>query len=53
MRVGGRAGVKFWVVQAGVEGKVTGESTQKVTMELQPLQLGGGGRRRIRDFEAD
>lgn len=42
------AKVKFWVVEAGVEGKVTGESTQKVTLELHPLQPGGVGRRRVR-----
>lgn len=38
----GRAGVKFWVVDAGVTGKIAGESTQKVTMQLTPLDSNGG-----------
>ena len=32
----GKAGVKFWVVDAGVSGKRGKESTQKVTMQLIP-----------------
>ena len=47
----GKAGVRFWVVEAGVTGKLASESSQKVTMELQPLRPGGGGRARIRDRE--
>lgn len=47
----GNAGVKFWVVDAGVSGKLTSESTQKVTMELTPLGAGGVGRARISDRE--
>lgn len=38
----GKAGIKFWVVDAGVSGKLTGESTQKVTMHLTPLDSTGG-----------
>ncbi len=49
----GRAGVKFWVVDAGVSGKLASESTQKVTLELQPLTPGGTGRARIRDVEPE
>jgi len=41
----GKAGIKFWVVDAGVTGKVTGESTQKVTMQLTPLDPAGGSLR--------
>lgn len=46
----GRAGVRFWVVDAGVGGKGTAESTQKVSMQLMPLNP-AGGRARIRDIE--
>lgn len=46
----GKAGIKFWVVDAGVSGKLTGESTQKVTMQLTPLDAGGGSLR-VRDTE--
>lgn len=38
----GRAGVKFWVVDAGVSGKHAAESTQKVIMQLTPLDPAGG-----------
>jgi hypothetical protein len=47
----GKAGVKFWVVDASVGGTLTSESTQKVTIQLQPLQPGGKGRARVRDRE--
>jgi hypothetical protein len=40
----GKAGVRFWVAEAGVGGKLATEATQKVTMELQPLQPGGKAR---------
>ena len=46
----GKAGVRFWVVEAGVSGKGTAESTQKVSMELYPRSP-AGGRARIRDIE--
>jgi Trypsin-co-occurring domain 2 len=46
----GRAGVRFWVIEAGVSAKRASESTQKVTMELQPLQP-SGRRARVRDEE--
>jgi Trypsin-co-occurring domain 2 len=46
----GRAGIKFWVVDAGVSGKVGRESTQKVTMQLTPLDAAGGPLR-VRDEE--
>lgn len=46
----GKAGVRFWVVEAGVSGKGTAESTQKVSMELYPLSP-TGERARIRDIE--
>jgi hypothetical protein len=38
----GHAGVKFWVVDAGVSGKLAAESTQKVTLQLTPLDPAGG-----------
>lgn len=47
----GKAGVKFWVVDASVGGKLVSESTQKVTMQLQPLQPDGQGRARVHDRE--
>jgi hypothetical protein len=47
----GRAGVKFWVVDAGVSGKLAAESTQKVTLQLTPLDPGGGGKLRVSDQE--
>ena len=46
----GRAGIKFWVVDAGVTGKLTGESTQKVTIQLTPLDSTGGSLR-VHDTE--
>ena len=47
----GKAGVKFWVVDAGVSGKLGNESTQKVTMQLIPHAPDGQGPARIRDPE--
>lgn len=46
----GRAGVKFWVVDAGVSGKLAAESTQKVTLQLTPLDP-AGGKLRVSDQE--
>lgn len=46
----GHAGVKFWVVDAGVKGTTAKEATQKVTLQLQPLAP-DGSRARIRDVE--
>jgi NTP-dependent ternary system trypsin peptidase co-occuring protein len=47
----GKAGVKFWVVDAGVSGKLGHESSQKVTMQLLPRAPDGEGPARIRDRE--
>jgi hypothetical protein len=47
----GKAGFKFWVVEAGVTGKLATESTQRVTLELQPLDKRTGGKARVRDLE--
>ncbi|MGV1010503.1 MAG: trypco2 family protein [Dermatophilaceae bacterium] len=47
----GKAGLKFWVVDAGVSGKLANESTQKVTMQLTPLAAGGAGPARVRDVD--
>jgi hypothetical protein len=47
----GKAGLKFWVVDAGVSGRVAAETTQRVTLELRPLAAGGTGPARIRDVE--
>ena len=47
----GKAGVRFWVVDAGISGKLASESTQKVTMSLTPLGPDGEGHARIRDVE--
>ena len=46
------AGVKFWVVDAGASARRGSESTQRVTIELQPLRP-GGGRARIHDSDCD
>ena len=46
----GHAGVKFWVVDAGVSGKLAAESTQKVTLQLTPLDP-AGGKLRVSDQE--
>ena len=46
----GKAGIRFWVVDAGVCGKVGRESTQKVTMQLTPLDAAGKPLR-VRDEE--
>ena len=48
----GKAGVKFWVVDAEVSGKLANESTQKVTMQLIPRAPDGQGPARIRDRES-
>lgn len=49
----GRAGVKFWVVDAGVTGKLANESVQKITLQLQPLAPGGTGKAHIGDIERE
>jgi hypothetical protein len=46
----GKAGLRFWVVDAGISGKLATESTQKVTMQLTPLAPSGRPAR-IRDVE--
>jgi hypothetical protein len=38
---GGRAGIRFWVVEAGASASVTSESTQKVTLALTPVTASG------------
>ena len=38
---GGRAGVRFWVVEASASAGITGGSTQKVTLELTPVSASG------------
>jgi hypothetical protein len=38
---GGKAGVRFWVVEAGASASVANESTQKVTLELAPVSASG------------
>ena len=47
----GKAGLRFWVVEAGVTGKVAAESTQKVTLQLTPLDPSGTRPARIRDVD--
>jgi len=46
----GRAGIRFWVVDAGVGAKLATESKQKITMQLTPLSSSGRPAR-IRDVE--
>jgi len=38
---GGKAGIRFWVVEAGASANVVGESTQKVTLTLTPVTASG------------
>ncbi|MFD4179867.1 trypco2 family protein [Rhodococcus sp. NPDC058514] len=38
----GKAGIRFWVVDAGVSAGRGTETTQKVTIELTPLDVAGG-----------
>ncbi|HEY6748799.1 MAG TPA: trypco2 family protein [Mycobacteriales bacterium] len=45
----GRAGLRFWVVEAAATGKLATESTQRLTMELIPRGPGGSGPARVRD----
>ncbi|MFF7197161.1 trypco2 family protein [Streptomyces sp. NPDC008079] len=39
---GGQGKVRFWVVEAGGDGKVTRSDVQKITLTLQPRLAGGG-----------
>jgi hypothetical protein len=41
MRGGGKAGIRFWVVEAGASASVANESTQKVTLALTPVTASG------------
>ena len=36
-----KAGIRFWVVEAGASASVAGESTQKVTLALTPVTASG------------
>ncbi len=38
---GAKGGVKFWVVEAGAEGKLGSERVHKVTLHLRPSKEGG------------
>jgi hypothetical protein len=38
---GAKAGVKFWVVDAGAEGKIGDEKTQTVKLKLKPVSGDG------------
>lgn len=38
---GGKAGIRFWVVEAGASATVANESTQKVTLALTPVTATG------------
>jgi hypothetical protein len=39
---GGKAGIPFWVVEAGASASVASESTQKVTLALAAVTASGG-----------
>ena len=47
----GKAGVKFWVVDAGGSATVGRDHTQKITMQLIPRGPGGRGPATVRDME--
>ena len=38
---GGKAGIRFWVVEAGASASAAKESTQKVTLALTPVTASG------------
>jgi hypothetical protein len=38
---GGKAGIRFWVVEAGASASAASESTQKVTLALTPVTASG------------
>jgi NTP-dependent ternary system trypsin peptidase co-occuring protein len=38
---GGKAGIRFWIVEAGASASVASESTQKVTLALTPVTASG------------
>jgi hypothetical protein len=38
---GGKAGIRFWVVEAGASASVASDSTQKVTLALTPVTASG------------
>ena len=38
---GGKAGIRFWVVEAGASASVASESTQKMTLALTPVTASG------------
>ena len=37
----GKAGVKFWIVEAGAEGKIGNSMTQTVKLKLKPVNVKG------------
>lgn len=39
---GTKGGVKFWVVDAGVEGSIEAQKLQTVRLKLKPVAAGGG-----------
>ncbi|MDQ3403786.1 MAG: hypothetical protein M3548_10380 [Actinomycetota bacterium] len=42
---GGSGKVKFWVVEAGADGKVSSTATQRVTLSLDPQRVSRPGQR--------
>ena len=38
---GGKAGIRFWVIEAGASASAANESTQKVTLALTPVTASG------------
>lgn len=38
---GGKAGIRFWVVEAGASGSAAKESTQRMTLALTPMTADG------------
>lgn len=49
----GRAGLRFWVVDAGITGTLAAESTQRVTLELIPRAPDGAGPALVDDLETE
>ncbi|KNE82401.1 MULTISPECIES: trypco2 family protein [Streptomyces] len=41
---GGSGRVRFWVVEAGAEGRLTRAATQRITVTLQPVRTDEDGR---------
>ena len=49
----GKGGVRFWVIELGSDGKVARESTQRITLTLQPVLAATGRPAVVPGLESD